>query len=178
MSQQIVPAGSSGPAAAGGSLVPQRGGRSVIEAESHEYVSIVIAGQMFGIPVLQVQDVLGPQQITRIPLAPPEVAGSLNLRGRIVTAIDLRKRLNLPTRSDGGVSMSVVIDLGGELYSLMVDNVGEVLSLSAATFERNPATLDVSWREVSVGIHRLNGNLLIILDVARLLDFGGHSDGN
>ncbi|HAI31166.1 MAG TPA: chemotaxis protein CheW, partial [Thalassospira sp.] len=71
-----------------------------------------------GIPVLTVQDVLGPQRITRIPLSPPEVAGSLNLRGRIVTAIDVRKRLGLRDREDDEPGMSIVVDEGGELYSL------------------------------------------------------------
>jgi purine-binding chemotaxis protein CheW len=171
MSQQIVPAG-----AGGGALAVQKGGRAVAGTESQDYVSIVIAGQLFGIPVLQVQDVLGAQRITRIPLAPPEVAGSLNLRGRIVTAIDLRTRLGLPKRTDGGESMSVVVDQGGESYSLLVDNVGEVLSLSATTLERNPATLDARWREVSVGIHRLDGGLLILVDVGRMLDFATKVD--
>jgi len=136
-----------------------------------EYVSITVAGQLFGIPVLQVQDVLGPQRITRIPLAPAEVAGSLNLRGRIVTAIDLRIRLKLPPLPDGQNGMSVVVDYGGELYSVMVDAVGEVLSLDAEAAERNPATLDPVWREVSGGIYRLDKTLLIVLDVARVLDF-------
>jgi purine-binding chemotaxis protein CheW len=157
-------------------LVPSRGSRAVAETLAHDYVTIVIAGQLFGIPVLQVQDVLGPQRITRIPLAPPEVAGSLNLRGRIVTAIDVRRRLRLGQREDGGETMSVVVETGGEQYSLLVDGVGEVLSLGADTYERNPATLDPAWREVSVGIHRLDGNLLIVLDVARLLDFGVATD--
>ena len=131
-----------------------------------------LEGQMFGIPVLVVQDVLGPQKITRIPLAPPEVAGSLNLRGRIVTAIDVRMRLQLPKRAEGtAAGMSVVVDLGGELYSLRVDQVGEVLSLPAAKFERNPPTLNALWREFSAGIYRLEGKLLVILDVPRLLDF-------
>ena len=150
--------------------------QTIGEAQSHDYVSIFIAGQMFGIPVLQVQDVLGPQRITRIPLAPPEVAGSLNLRGRIVTAIDVRTRLKLPKNTESKESMSVVVDQGGEQYSLLVDNVGEVLSLTSETFERNPATLDSAWRDVSNGIHRLDGNLLIILDVARLLDFATSAD--
>src|SRR5258708_1657550 len=145
--------------------------RVAVAGEAHEFVSVTVAGQLFGIPVLQVQDVLGPQRITRVPLAPPEVAGSLNLRGRIVTAINLRRRLRLPKREDGGKTMSVVVDLSGELYSLLVDNVGEVLRLSTATFEGNPATLNQTWREVSAGIHRLEGSLIIILDVARLLDF-------
>src|SRR5579859_3628096 len=111
--------------------------------EQRQYVSIVIEGQLFGIPVLIVHDVLGPQRITRIPLAPPEVAGSLNLRGRIVTAIDVRLRLRLPKKkAEIGEGMSVVVDMKGELYSLRVDQVGEVLSLAAARFERNPPTLD------------------------------------
>ena len=119
------------------SLVPagtaSRQIQTVGDGQSHDYVSIFIAGQMFGIPVLQVQDVLGPQRITRIPLAPPEVAGSLNLRGRIVTAIDVRTRLKLPKNAEGKESMSVVVDQGGEQYSLLVDNVGEVLSLTSGT---------------------------------------------
>jgi purine-binding chemotaxis protein CheW len=141
-----------------------------------EFVSVTVAGQLFGISVLQVQDVLGPQRITRVPLAPPEVAGSLNLRGRIVTAIDLRTRLRLPPLPDGQKGMSVVVDHGGELYSIIVESVGEVLSLGAATAERNPATLDPVWREVSAGIHRLNKTLLILLDVARALDFSDRAE--
>jgi len=138
---------------------------------SRDFVTMTIADQLFGIPVLQVQDVLAPQRITRIPLAPPEVAGSLNLRGRIVTAIDVRLRLNLPPRPSNKPNMSIVVDLKGELYSLMVDSVGEVLSLSNKDFERNPPTLDSRWREVSTGIYRLNNQLMLVLDVNRLLNF-------
>ena len=150
----------------------KRNSQEVASTEDHEeFVTMFIEGQMFGIPVLMVQDVLGPQKITRIPLAPPEVAGSLNLRGRIVTAIDVRLRLRLPKKQEQGESMSVVVGLKGELYSLRVDSVGEVLSLPAAKFERNPPTLDPLWREFSTGIYRLDGKLLVVLDVPRLLDF-------
>jgi purine-binding chemotaxis protein CheW len=138
---------------------------------SQDFVTMTIADQLFGIPVLQVQDVLGHQKITRIPLAPPEVAGSLNLRGRIVTAIDVRLRLQLSARPKDKPGMSIVVDLRGELYSLMVDAVGEVLSLSNEDYERNPATLDPRWREVSTGIFRLNNQLMVVLDVPRLLNF-------
>lgn len=135
-----------------------------------EYVTFVIAGQSFGIPVLQVQDVLGPQKITRVPLAPKEVAGSLNLRGRIVTAIDVRRRLELPPREGAdSQQMSIVVDYNGEFYSLIVDQVGEVMALPTADYEQNPATLDERWREVSDGIFRLQESLLIVLDVKRLL---------
>jgi purine-binding chemotaxis protein CheW len=136
-----------------------------------EFVTVVIAEQLFGIPVLTVQDVLGPQRITRIPLAPLEVAGALNLRGRIVTAIDVRCRLGLPPRATGDSGMSVVVENGGELYSLVIDSVGEVLSLPPEDFERNPSTLSARWREVSAGIYRLKGQLMIVLDVDRLLQF-------
>jgi purine-binding chemotaxis protein CheW len=147
-------------------------GRQLQTIDQAQYVSITIGGQLFGIPVLIVHDVLGPQRITRIPLAPPEVAGSLSLRGRIVTAIDVRLRLGLNKRAVGDDSaMSIVVEHLGEFYSLMVDAVGEVLTLSTGEFERNPATLDPRWRDVSLGIYRLKAELLVVLDVVRLLDF-------
>jgi purine-binding chemotaxis protein CheW len=150
--------------------------RVAVVGEAHDFVSVTVAGQLFGVPVLQVQDVLGPQRITRIPLAPPEVAGSLNLRGRIVTAIDLRTRLKLPRLPDGEVGMSVVVDHDGELYSILVDAVGEVLSLSAGAAQRNPPTLDAAWRDVSNGIYRLDNTLMVVLNVARVLDFTARAD--
>lgn len=138
-------------------------------AAAREFVTMIIDGQIFGIPVLQVQDVLGPQKITRVPLAPREVAGSLNLRGRIVTAIDVRTRLGIVPREGGSKSMSVVVEHNGEFYSLIVDQVGEVMALSASDFEQTPATLDEKWREISDGVYRLKETLLIVLDVKRLL---------
>ena len=152
------------------------GGRAAGGDRHSEFVSITIAGQLFGIPVLQVQDVLGPQRITRIPLAPAEVAGSLNLRGHLVTAVDLRTRLRLPPLPDGQQGMGVVVEHGREPYSLIVDQVGEVLSLSDADLERNPATLDAVWREVAAGIYRLDRALLVVLDVARALDLSARAE--
>jgi purine-binding chemotaxis protein CheW len=137
---------------------------------ARDYVTMSIADQLFGIPVLKVQDVLGPQRITRIPLSAPEVAGALNLRGRIVTAIDVRRRLALPARAADNAGMSVVVDHKGELYSLIVDSVGEVMSLPTEAYERNPSTLDPRWREVSAGIYRLQGKLLVVLEVSHLLE--------
>lgn len=138
-----------------------------------EFVTMTIHGQLFGIPVLTVQDVLGPQKITRIPLASADVAGALNLRGRIVTAIDVRKCLGLPPRAEDDPGMSVVVDHRGELYSLIIDSVGEVLSLPIEQFERSPATLDPVWRDISAGVYRLEDQLLVVLDVARLLNADG-----
>lgn len=139
--------------------------------EARDFVTMTIAEQLFGIPVLVVQDVLGPQRITRIPLAPPEVAGALNLRGRIVTAIDVRRRLALPARAAADPGMSVVVDHKDELDSLTVDSVGEVLTLPGDAYERSPTTLDPRWREVAGGIYRLQGKLLVVLEVARTLEF-------
>jgi len=140
--------------------------------ETKDFVTFTIAEQLFGIPVLLVQDVLSSYQITRIPLAPAEITGSLNLRGRVVTAIDVRIRLGMKPRPKGASSMSIVAESEGELYSLMVDSVGEVLPLSASNFERNPPTMDAKLRAFSDGIYRLDHGLLVVLDVNRLLDYG------
>ncbi len=139
--------------------------------QSKDFLTIIIADQRFGIPILQVQDVLGDQTVNNIPLAPPEVAGSLNLRGRVVTAIDVRCRLGIePQAAEESSGMSVVVEHGNELYSLIIDRVGDVLSLKDDAFENNPPTLDAVWREISGGIFRLEGELLVVLDVPRLLN--------
>jgi len=140
------------------------------DADKREYVTASVDSQLFGVPVLSVQDVLGPEKLANIPLAPNEVAGALNLRGRIVTAIDLRQRLGLEP-ADREKSMSIVVDHHHELYSLLIDEVGEVLSVPAQNYERNPPTLDPRWRDVSGGIYRLDGKLMVILEVDKLLDF-------
>jgi len=142
------------------------------DQETQEYVTVLIGEQLFGIQVLQVQDVLGRQAITRIPLAPTAVAGALNLRGRIVTAINTSACLGpkadhaLPAEA----AISVVVEHRGELYSLIVDQVGEVMPVDIAGLEANPLTLDPSWRDLSRGVHKLKDRLLIVLDIARLLD--------
>ncbi|HOO82066.1 MAG TPA: chemotaxis protein CheW [Alphaproteobacteria bacterium] len=136
------------------------------DTQSKEFLTIVIAGQRFGIPILQVQDVLGEQTVTKIPLAPPEVAGSLNLRGRIVTAIDMRCRLGIePCSKTTSSTMGVVVEHENELYSLIIDEVGDVLRLRNESFESTPSTLDSLWREISSGVYRLDDELLVILDV-------------
>ena len=140
------------------------------DAGTKEFVTATIEGQLFGIPVLTTQDVLSPQALANVPLSQPEVAGALNLRGRIVTAIDLRARLGMAP-ADKAKSMSIVVDHQGELYSLLIDEVGEVLSVPLDAFERNPPTLDAGWREVATGIFRLDGQLMVVLEVDKLLEF-------
>jgi len=132
-----------------------------------------VAGQPCGVPVLAVRDVLGPQAITRVPLAPAEVEGAMNLRGRIVTAVDLRRRLGLPPRNEGAQPMSIVVEQGAELYAMLADEVGEVAPMPEAERAPNPPTLDPAWREVSRGVHQRDGGLLVVLDVERLLAVGG-----
>jgi purine-binding chemotaxis protein CheW len=141
--------------------------------EGELVLTLTVGGQPCGVPVLVVRDVLGAQGITPIPLAPPEIEGAMNLRGRIVTAVDLRRRLGLPAREAGTKPMSIVVEQGGELYSMLADVVGEVVPLLAADRQPNPPTLDPAWREVSRGVHRRDGQLLILLDVERLLAIGG-----
>jgi purine-binding chemotaxis protein CheW len=134
-------------------------------------LSVTLAGQEFGIPVTQVRDVLGPQRTTVVPLAPAGVAGLLNLRGRIVTVIDMRALLRLPPNEADRRMMQVVVEHGEESFSLRVDAVGDVLELPGEAFERTLSTLDPTWREIAAGIYRLPDRLLVSLDLSRVLDF-------
>jgi len=140
------------------------------ERASKQLVTLTIADQLFGIPVLSVQDVLAPQPVARVPLAHPVVAGLINLRGRIVTAINMRQRMGLPPRDEGDEGMSVVVEYQTELYSLNIDTIGDVISVPLDKIEGNLATLDPLWRSFADGIYRLDDELLVILDITRLLD--------
>jgi purine-binding chemotaxis protein CheW len=147
-------------------------GRVDEDAAAQVFLTLTVADTLCGVPVLSVRDVLTAQAITRIPLAPAEVAGSLNLRGRIVTAIDLRRRLGLPPRAGDAAGMSVVVERDGELYSLLVDEVGDVVPLPRTGRAAKPPTLDPLWREVAADVHRLEDRLVILLDVERVLAIG------
>jgi purine-binding chemotaxis protein CheW len=140
-----------------------------------EYVTATVGGQLFGLPILRVQDVFSPERVTRVPLAPPEIAGVLNLRGRIVTLINLRYRLGLGLgRVDSEAApMAIGVESRGESYGLLIDAIGEVLKLADADREANPLNLDPALARVSSGIHRLDGRLLMLLEVDRLLEIGG-----
>jgi purine-binding chemotaxis protein CheW len=140
-----------------------------------EYVTVLIGGQLFGLPISRVQDVFMPDRVTRVPLASPEISGVLNLRGRIVTAIDMRVRLGMPPNQDGKAAMAVGIESRGESYGLLIDTVGEVLKLSPDSREQNPINLDPRWTRVSGGVHRLDGQLMVILDVDSVLAMGGEA---
>ncbi len=162
------------------------------EAHARDYVTLMLGDQMFGLPIDQVHDVFIASQIAHVPLAPREIVGLLNLRGRVVTALSLRARLGMPELANGpsaaagtaagaeatgsaaaptATTMAIGIEHHGEAYALMVDKIGEVLRVDAASFEPNPIHLDPAWMALSSGVHRLEERLLIILDVDAVLDF-------
>ncbi len=149
-----------------------RGRASAGSADKREFLTFTVEKQLFGLPLASVSDVLDARPLTPVPLAPPEVAGSLNLRGRIITAIDVRRRLGLPAVRRDAEHMSIVTESDGELFNLIVDAVGEVLAVGEDQYEDNPVTLDPEWRRFSAGIYRLSGGLMVVLDVEPLLDFG------
>jgi len=134
-----------------------------------EYVTFITAGQLFGLPIDCVQDVFKPTNITRVPLAGSEIAGVLNLRGRIVTAIHLSDRLALQSRAERVTPMAIGIESGAESFGLLVDAIGEVLKLPDSEREANPVNLDRELARVSAGVFRLDGQLLVVLDVDRIL---------
>jgi len=144
--------------------------------DMEDFVTFIVADQMFGIPIIQVQDILSPETTASIPLAPPEVKGSINLRGRIVTVIDVRVRLGMAKRDDDDDSkgMAVTVEHQHELYTLLVDRVGDVIGISKDSFERNPGTLGANWKEFANGIYRLEKGLMVVLDVDHLLDIRKH----
>jgi purine-binding chemotaxis protein CheW len=141
----------------------------------NDYVTFSTAGQMFGLAIERVQDVFKPSRITQVPLSRAEIAGVLNLRGRIVTAIDLRIRLGLGARDSGDVPMAIGIESRGESFGLLVDAVSEVLKLADSEREANPINLDRNLSRVSSGVYRLNDQLLVILDIDRVLDLGAEA---
>ncbi|MFC0386638.1 chemotaxis protein CheW [Muricoccus vinaceus] len=146
--------------------------------DSRLLLTIQIGGRLCGIPVPCVRDVLRAEAITRVPLAPAGVAGVLNLRGRIVTAVELRSRLGLPPAEKGAPRMSIIVEHDAELYSLVVDGVREVISISSERREEAPATLAETWRAHTTAVYQLDGDLLIELDPARLLAFGRGAEGS
>jgi purine-binding chemotaxis protein CheW len=138
-------------------------------SQERQLVSMYVARQLVGIPVESVRDALGPLRMTRVPRAPASIAGVLNLRGRIVTAIDLCTRLGLERTKPRAEAMSIVVESAGELYSLLVDRVGEVLRLPRDRFDPETGTLGPAWRDVASGVHKRADGLLIELDVERIL---------
>ncbi len=142
-----------------------------ISFDGEQLVTFIVGSQLFGIPALRVRDVLRHQPLTRVPLARPEIAGAINLRGHIVTAIDIRARLGLSSREPDSSVMCVVVESGVESFCLLVDSVGDVISPKTSEIEPNPGSLQASWAHLARGVYRANDRLLLILDVDQLLAF-------
>jgi len=136
---------------------------------AHDYIAFYVGDQQFGIPVSYVRDVFHAEKITRVPLAPKEIAGTINLRGRIVTAIDIRSCLKIEKNEDIDSQMNLAVDHHGDTYSLVVDRVGDVMSLSTERFEKNPVTLKGRLREIAAGIFKLDDNLMVVMNVEKVI---------
>src|SRR5271154_259600 len=136
-------------------------------ASEQQYCTFFVDGHYFGLDVLNVQEIIRYQEMTRVPPAPPVVRGLINLRGQIVTALDLRRRLELPERPADQLPVNVVVHTDDGAVSLLVDEIGDVLEVSEKLFERPPETLRGTARELILGAYKLKDRLRLILDTDR-----------
>ena len=141
-------------------------------ADEHQYCTFFVEGHCFGLDVLRVQEIIRCQQMTRVPLAPPVVRGLINLRGQIVTAIDLRRRLGLSDRPEDQLPVNVVVQTDDGAVSLLVDEIGDVLDVEEKLFEPPPHTLQGTARELICGAYKLHDRLMLLLDVDKALHVG------
>ena len=137
---------------------------------TQQFTTFVLDGHLFGVEVETVQEVIRYQTMTRVPLAPPSVGGLINLRGQVITAIDLGHRLGLPPRPEGELPMNVVVRTPDGAVSLLVDRIGEVVHADTDDFEAPPETMTGPGRELVTGAYKLDGSLLLALDVPRVVD--------
>ena len=137
-----------------------------------EYVTAIIGGQLFGVPITRVQDVFVPDRLTQVPLAPPEIAGLLNVRGRVLTVVNMWKRLDVERKETSNRQLALGVELHDESYGLLIDQIGEVLKVAAASREDPPINLDRKLAHVCTGVHRLDGKLMLVLDLDRILELG------
>jgi purine-binding chemotaxis protein CheW len=148
-------------------------------ADEHQVCTFYVDGHYFGLDVLRVQEIIRYQEMTRVPLAPPVVRGLINLRGQIVTAIDMRRRLELRERPAGQVPINVVVQTDDGAVSLLVDEIGDVLEVPDRAFERPPETLRGTARELIRGAYKLPDRLLLVLDTDRTVNVhAGGRDGD
>ena len=131
---------------------------------SQQFCTFFLDGSLFGVPVPQVQEVIRFHEMTGVPLAPEVVEGMINLRGQIVIAIDLRRRLLLRARGQGELPVNVVIRTADSAVSLLVDEIGDVVEVQDSSFEAPPETLRGALRSMILGVHKLEGHLLHVLD--------------
>lgn len=139
--------------------------------ETAQFLTAYVNNHYLGIPIQMIQDVIGMQDITNVPLSTDSIAGILNLRGRIVTAIDMHRRFGEPAPEDSVAPMGVIIESQDELFSLLVDRVDDVMSVSLANLEKPPATLNPVWSNVCHNVYQVKDRILIIVDPNKILDF-------
>lgn len=143
-----------------------------------QFCTFYVDGLFFGVDVLRVQEVIRFQEMTRVPLASPMVSGLINLRGQIVTAIDLRRRLSLTDRPADQLPMNVVIRTADGAVSLLVDDIGDVLEVDESTYERPPETLTGAARQIVQGVYKLKDRLLLVIDTEQTVELHGKSAAN
>jgi purine-binding chemotaxis protein CheW len=134
---------------------------------ANQFTTFYLDGLLFGVEVSKVQEVIRYQEMTRVPLASPVIRGLINLRGQIVTALDLRRRINFNERASDKLPMNVVVRSGAEIVSLLVDEIGDVLEVGEDDFERPPDTLQGEARELIRGTYKLKDKLLLVLDTEK-----------
>jgi len=140
-----------------------------------QFSTFFVGGLFFGIDVRSVQEVLCFQPMTRVPQAPDVIEGLINLRGQIVTAIDMRRRLGLPVRSGDESPMNMVVRTADGAVSLLVDEIGDVLDVDSATWEKPPENLDSEAREIIRGVYKMKDRLLLVLDTERTVDVAANA---
>jgi purine-binding chemotaxis protein CheW len=137
---------------------------------SGQFSTFFIDDLFFGVDVLDVQEVLRAQQMTPVPQAPDVVEGLINLRGQIVTAIDMRRRLHMPKLATGQPPMNIVVSTPDGAVSLLVDEIGDVLDMEASNYERPPDNLDPAARELIRGVYKMKNGLMLVLDTEKAIE--------
>jgi purine-binding chemotaxis protein CheW len=145
--------------------------------DTRQYCTFFVDGHYFGLDVRKVQEIIRYQEMTRVPLAPPVVRGLINLRGQIVTAIDLRRRLELDDRPGDQLPVNVVVHTDDGAVSLLVDEIGDVLEVPEKAFERPPETLQGPARELIRGAYKLEDRLLLILEIEQTVNLTASERG-
>ncbi len=146
-------------------------------AQAKQFCTFHVDKYLFGVLVLDVQEVLKYQDLTDVPLSRDEIHGLINLRGQIISAIDLRSRMNHPPRPEDQKPMNVVIRTNNEVVSFLVDTIGDVLDVDENSFEMAPDTVDADTRELVTGVYKLEGRLLLVLDAAKAAHLSAASEG-
>jgi purine-binding chemotaxis protein CheW len=142
---------------------------SAMDTDSRQLCTFVVAGRHFGVEVSKMREVLKAQTLTRVPLAPKQVRGLINLRGQIVTAIDLRERLGMPPGNDAPASMNVIVQGEDGLVSLLVDEIGDVIDVFGKDVELPSEMVSGVARDLICGVYKLPDKLLLMLDVDKTI---------